>query len=185
MTPTQEVCNALSMLLATFVFAQQTVQHWPNGPLTILLLGSVMHLPTSVAYHMLSSCRRLLQRLDQSMIHLSGAFFAFALSGGSWFFVGIYLCHGVFAISRIWKKKRERRWVQVAFSVLLWMWPMVGHMQFVVAAVAFYGGGLCSIPEVNKRYLGGWGHTLFHLGVAMTAWSMCRFCCAKPTHAHA
>lgn len=167
------------MLLPSLIFGYEVATHWPNPWLTTLLLGSLMHLPSSVAYHLASAfwkgqTHTDLRRLDQSMIHLAGSVFALALSRGSALYSATHLCHSLFCISRI-KRFGRRNWIDAARSVFLWLLPMAGHWEFVTAAVAFFGGGLCFIPQVNKRYLRGWGHTLFHLGVAGTAWCMCRF----------
>ena len=51
-TPTQEVCNAVTMLLPALVFAREAALRWPNPWLVCLLGGSVMHAPALVAYHL-------------------------------------------------------------------------------------------------------------------------------------
>jgi hypothetical protein len=71
MTPTQEVCNAATMLLPTLVFAREAALRWPNPWLVCLLGGSVMHAPASVAYHLRAACvtrqedRQLLLKADR------------------------------------------------------------------------------------------------------------------------
>lgn len=247
MTPTQEVCNAATMLLPTLVFAREAALRWPNPWLVCLLGGSVMHAPASVAYHLRAACvkrqedRQLLLkadrgnsellkvndnselikvhdnsqlsrvdndnsqlsrverrhvdrvengdlcRLDQSLMHVSGAVFAFALSRGSVPYTLAHASFGAHAVSVIWRPRRqqqapehrERRWVHVAVSVWLWLLPMAasGHwVESVAGGAAFYAGGLCFVQEVNERFFGGWGHALFHLAVACTAKCMCDAC---------
>ena len=246
MTPTQEVCNAATMLLPTLVFAREAALRWPNPWLVCLLGGSVMHAPASVAYHLRAACvkrqedRQLLLkadrgnselikvhdnsqlcrvndnselikvhdnsqlsrverrhvdrvengdlcRLDQSLMHVSGAVFAFALSRGSVPYTLAHASFGAHAVSVIWRPRRQQqapehrewRWVHVAVSVWLWLLPMAarGHWaQSVAGGAAFYAGGLCFVQEVNERFFGGWGHALFHLAVACTAKCMCDAC---------
>ena len=245
MTPTQEVCNAATMLLPTLVFAGEAALRWPNPWLVCLLGGSVMHAPASVAYHLRAAsikrqedrqllCKvndnselskvndngQLLKvhdtsqlsrvdndnsqlsrverrhvdriengdlcRLDQSLMHVSGTVFAFALSRGSVPYTLAHASFGAHAVSVIWRPRRqqapehrERRWVHVAVSVWLWLLPMAasGHLvESVAGGVAFYAGGLCFVQEVNERFFGGWGHALFHLAVACTAKCMCDAC---------
>ena len=192
MTPTQEVCNALTMLLCTMVFAYETVAHWPNPWLTGLLCGGVMHLPVSVGYHLRTACvqdvdpcKGDLCRLDQSMIHVSGAVFAFVLSGGSVPYTAAHLCFGVFAISRIWPEESERRWVLASVSTLGWMLPMAARgyqVECVAAVVTFYSGGLCFTRGINERYLRGWGHSVFHVLAACTSYCMCATVHASPLY---
>ena len=186
MTPLQEVCNAVSMFAATMVFAYEAFVHWPNPWLIGLLGGDVMHLPASVAYHMHTALTRNdnhlngeLCRLDQSMIHVSGSVFAFVLSQGSVPYTLAHACFSIYAIRNIWPEHSTRRWVLGGISVCLWLLPMAasGHwMECVSAGVAFYGGGICFVSEVNEGYLRGWGHVIFHLGAACTAKYMCAAC---------
>ena len=180
MTPVQEMCNAVTMFLPTMVFCYHTIHHWPHPWLVSLLLGSLIHLPASVSYHLLSAFEGKerhvnLRRLDQTMIHISGTLFAFALSKGSMFYTTIHLCYAACAVQRIWRHRRERHWGRVAVSVFIWLWPMIGRWEYVFTAVSFYVGGVCFIPWVNKLCLSGWGHTLFHVGVALAARGMCVF----------
>ena len=64
----------------------------------------------------------------------------------------------------------------LACSVFLWMLPMaaVSVRHFVVAFLLFFVGGTGVV--LNRRCFGGWGHALFHVGVAGTAKVMCSFC---------
>ena len=185
MTPIQEVFNAASMLLPSLVFGHKAISLWPDPWLTCLLVGGLMHLPASVSYHLLSARdgqkqHTDLRKVDQTMIYLSGAVFAFALSRGSVIYTAINSCYDTYAVFGLWSGKQERQWIHVAGSVFLWLTPMAGHWEHVAAGAAFFGSGVCTIPEVNRKYLGGWGHSVFHVGVACTAQWMCSFLVRSP-----
>ena len=58
MTPTQELCNALTMLLPSMVVG---CSYWlsPNPGVAAILCGSLMYLPAAFAYHLSAACGRL------------------------------------------------------------------------------------------------------------------------------
>jgi hypothetical protein len=66
MNATQEVANAISMIVPSAVLA---LDAWkaPNVLVVMLLIGSVMHLPISFTYHLSSAYGRYSDRLDNDM----------------------------------------------------------------------------------------------------------------------
>ena len=179
MTPQQEVANALTMLLPSLVAASAAWTHWPHPWLTGLLIAATMHLPVSVAYHLVSMQRAnpVLCRLDQTMLHVSGTLFAFVLSRGAWPYALVHACLTLHSVPKLWRQRR-RRWPPVAVSVLLWLLPMaVSWRHFVVAALLFFVGAIGFVW--NEPLFRGWGHALFHVATAGTMLVMCRFLCGS------
>jgi len=174
MTPAQEMGNAFSMVLPTAILAFNA---WtsPNRLVVVLLVGSSMHLPISFTYHMCAAFNRYtdrldndMRRLDQSMQHVVGTIFSFALSGSvNYMLLNLLLnLRGLFLL---WSKETSndgKRWVPVLFCVLMYTAPMLWRGDFrnyIVAVASMAVGGVSFVPELNKRIFLGWGHTIFHV----------------------
>ena len=174
MTPVQEVSNALSMILPTAVLAFNA---WtaPNRMVIVLLIGSSMHLPVSFTYHLSAAFNRYsdrldndMRRLDQSMQHVVGTIFSFALSG-SVKYTALNLAVNIRGLYLLWDKGTSndgKRWVPVLLCVLMYTAPMLwrGDFQnYSIAVASMAVGGVSFVPALNKRFFRGWGHTIFHV----------------------
>lgn len=174
MTPTQEVCNAATMLLPSLALVlschpKRTHADW-------ILLGTCMHLPSSFAYHLQcaldSKGDRIdndLRRLDQSMQHAVAPMFAYALSHGSWSVAALNLPLNVYGIAKLWDPSTcndGRRWRLVGLSMLLYTAPMLIRRDWAGCSCAAAYGTLGAALFVNSRALGGWGHCGFHVCMA-------------------
>jgi len=173
MTPIQEVSNAISMILPTAVLAYNS---WTSqNPLVIMLLmGSSMHLPVSFTYHMSVAFSRYtdrldndMRRLDQSMQHVVGAMYAFALSGSIQYTL-INIVFNIQGVMQLWRSSTSndgKRWIPVMICVLMYTFPMLwrGDLHnYRVAMASMIFGGVSFVPELNKKFFMGWGHTIFH-----------------------
>ena len=174
MTPSQEIGNAVSMILPTAVLAFNA---WtsPHKLVIILCLGSSMHLPVSFTYHLSAAFNRYadrldndMRRLDQSMQHVVGTIFSYALSGSlNYAMLNCFL--NLRGVSLLWKSKTSndgKRWVPVLFCVLMYTAPMLwrGDFQnYSIAVASMAIGGVSFVPELNKKLFLGWGHTIFHV----------------------
>ena len=180
MTPAQEVSNAVSMILPTAVFAFNSWKS-PNKLVMILLVGSSMHLPISFTYHLSAAFNRYpdrldndMQRLDQSMQHVVGTIFSYALSG-SWKFALLNLIINSFGIKQLWNAKTSndgKRWILVMVCVLMYTSPMLwrGDIQnYALAMGSMLIGGISFVPQLNKHIFLGWGHTIFHTVLVVCA----------------
>lgn len=168
MTPSQELANALTMLLpGLFLMRAGNVYD------TQLLRTAVLfHMPFSTAYHM-GCCLRIfessidnsMRKMDQTMQHISSVIISYITSRHS----VAYCClvciplsaHGIY---RIWTNQ-PRCWVHVSFSMLLYMipliWPVSGEMS--ESSVAVF---LTALLSCIFFCMGGWGHSIFHVFIA-------------------
>lgn len=174
MTGMQEISNAITMLIPTVCLAAEAVRG-AHPMVLVILVGTTMHLPVSFTYHLSAGCGRYLdrldndmRRLDQSMQHVAGTMFSFALSGS----VRYTLCVALFnlvGVVQLWGKDTcndGRRWVLVAICVALYTAPMlfrgdVANFLWAVAVMAI--GGIFFAPELNRHLFRGWGHSVFHV----------------------
>lgn len=180
MTPTQELLNAVTMVLPTAVLAAH-VWHVPHRMVVILLVGSSMHLPASFTYHLSAAFRRYpdrldndMRRLDQSLQHVIGTMFSFALSGSLLYFF-LNLAMNAYGVMQLWDARTSndgKRWVPLMASVIGYTLPMLwrGDLRnYSLAIGSMLVGGLSFVPELNKRAFGGWGHTIFHVTLMLYA----------------
>ena len=166
----QEISNAISMILPISVLL---LNIWPDPhPLVIvLLMGTSMHLPVSFTYHLSCAFNRYqdrldndMRRLDQSMQHIVGTLFSFALSG-SVLYAALNLFVNLRGICQLWRKETSndgKRWIPVMYSVLLYTLPMLWRgdaINYSFAMISMMVGG---ISFVHTRLFSGWGHTIFH-----------------------
>ncbi|EKX32403.1 hypothetical protein GUITHDRAFT_148645 [Guillardia theta CCMP2712] len=185
MSPIQEAMNGISMVVPTVVLG---LDAWTTGDwhVTVLLLGSCMHLPVSFTYHLSVACGRYrdrldndMRRLDQSMQHVVGTLYCFALSGSLWYMIANAVFNGV-SVVKLWDARTSndgRRWVRVMVSMLLYTGPVIWRGDYwnygvVVASMALCG--VCFVPRVNCGVFSGWGHTMFHVILGFYASALAR-----------
>jgi hypothetical protein len=180
MTPIQEISNAVTMVLPTWVIAWNACLN-SSSMVVLLLVGSCIHLPFSLLYHTCAALKcypdRIdndLRRLDQSMQHVVGTMFSFALSG-SFKYAALNLIFNAMCIRRLWDADTSndgKRWISVMQCILMYTLPIIwrGDVYNYVLAISSIGvGGLCFIPCMNCRVFNGWGHTVFHLLLSVYA----------------
>jgi hypothetical protein len=185
MSPIQEALNAFSMLLPLLVLAHAYHAH-PTTQNFLLFLGSAMHIPSSFTYHMSAAFGRYpcrldndMRRLDQSMQHVVGTIYTYALSDGSTSFTLASVALNAYGIAKLWDpatSNDNRRWILVMLSVILYTLPVIcinpsQHIRRYIMAVAsvLLGGACAFIPKLNTRLFRGWGHTIFHSALAIHA----------------
>eukprot|EP00960_Hanusia_phi_P053962 762510-Hanusia_phi.AAC.9 len=180
MSPLQEFFNAVTMLFPTIALSHYAI-NWPHPFVVLLLLGTVSHLPVSFTYHMSVAFSRYddrldndMRRLDQSMQHVLGAIFSYALSG-SFAYMLLNLIYNVYAIILLWDPQTSndgKRWFPVMISVLMYNAPMAWRSDYENFMIAFFSmglGGMSFIPWLNKRFFSGWGHSIFHVALFLYA----------------
>ena len=170
MTPVQELFNALSMVLPTAVLALNAWAAPQNRFVVILLVGSAMHLPVSFTYHLSAAFGRYtdrldndMRRLDQSMQHVTGTIFSFALSGSVSYMV-LNLAFNLRGLYLLWHPRTSndgKRWVPVLGCVLMSTAPMLWRRDFANYALAAASMALGGVAFLST----GWGHTIFHLAL--------------------
>jgi hypothetical protein len=180
MTAAQEVLNAITMVLPTAVLVFNTYKS-RNRLVAMLLLGSCMHLPISFTYHLGTALRcypdRIdndMRRLDQSMQHVVGTIFSYALSG-SWKFAILNMIINSFSIRKLWDARTSndgKRWIPVMVCVLMYTMPMLWRgdiRNYSLAVGSMMMGGMSFVPQLNKRIFLGWGHAVFHTVLTVCA----------------
>ena len=171
MHPAQEVGNAISMMLPTAILAFNAWTE-PNRLVMVLLVGSSMHLPISFTYHLGAAFNRYpdrldndMRRLDQSMQHVVGTIFSFALSG-SFTYMVLNLALNLRGLYLLWNKDTSndgKRWVPVLFCVLMYTAPMLWRGDYQNYGMAVASMAVGGVSFVNKTIFFGWGHTAFHV----------------------
>lgn len=192
MTPVQEFMNAVTMVLPTAVLAVNA-WHAPNRMVVVLLMGSSMHLPVSFTYHLSAAFHRYpdrldndMRRLDQSMQHVIGTMFSFALSGSLPYLL-LNLAINTHGIMQLWdagKSSDGRRWVALMLSVVMYTLPMLWRgdiANYGLAMGSMLIGGLSFVPELNKRVFLGWGHMIFHATLMVYAQALADSAVKVPT----
>jgi hypothetical protein len=133
-----------------------------------------MHLPVSFTYHLSAAFNRYpdrldndMRRLDQSMQHVVGTIFSYALSG-SLKFALLNLVINFFGVKQLWEVKTSndgKRWIPVMICVLMYTSPMLWRgdvSNYGLAMASMVIGGVSFVPQLNKHIFMGWGHTIFH-----------------------
>ena len=179
MQPIQEVANAVSMLAPALVilyYAYTTRDLF----VTTLLIGTLMHLPISFTYHLCAALGRFpnrldndMRRLDQTMQHVASTIFACALSGHhiGWTLVCVVL--NTLCIFYLWDRRISndgKRWIPINLCVHLYLLPMLWRgdtANLVWAFKSFWVGGFFFVPWINKGYMFGWGHCIFHAALTV------------------
>jgi hypothetical protein len=103
------------------------------------------------------------------MQHVVGTIYSFALSGCSVPYLAGSLLFNSWGIIQLWRKETSndgKRWVNVLICVLVYTAPILWRKDlynYSVVAASMAVGGISFIPELNKKFMFGWGHTFFHL----------------------
>ena len=173
------------MVLPTAVLAFNA---WadPNSFVTVLLVGSAMHLPVSFTYHLSVAFERYqdrldndMRRLDQSMQHVAGTVFSFALSG-SLGYTALNLALNLRGLYYLWAKETSndgKRWVPVLLCVLMYTAPMLwrgDYQNYGVAVASMAVGGAAFVSS-------GWGHAVFHTVLVVYAQALANSARKLPT----
>ena len=181
MTFTQELCNAMSMILPSCLIAYYWIWEPPatedepfwNIYSKAFAFGTLLHLPFSVAYHLLCAFDYFEDRidcvprkLDQTLIHVVSAILAWALSGVDLYGCGCGIVNTWF-IAKLWMKgphntSFERR-SNVIIAVVLYTFPLLWYgdvVNFAGASISFWG--VAAMAFAMNRHLRGWGHSVFH-----------------------
>jgi hypothetical protein len=154
-----------------------------------LVLGACMHMPVSIAYHASvaighASDERIidndLRRLDQSMLHVASVLFAYGISGSPTF-AAANVPMNAYGVWQLWRSKATsndgRRWMHVAGAMAMYTLPILcrGDVEnYALATLTAAIGGTMFVPSINRRFLRGWGHTLFHLSMGVFSLAMAR-----------
>ncbi|CAJ1377169.1 unnamed protein product [Effrenium voratum] len=174
MTPFQEYCNALSMVvpgaLCLYLCLWPSSGLWWTWRMSIIAAAVLLHLPFSMAFHLLLAQRKLqhssnntARRLDQTFIHVTCMASAAALSTSE-VYCSLCILLNMYFISRLWAFRDAgvtERMANIGMAVLLyWVPPLLrGDFQNTACGVGYFVlGALC----MHFR-LGGWGHSLLHI----------------------
>jgi len=183
MTPDQELANAMTMVASWSVFLFGFIFRCSlrSG---LLLVGSSVHLPASVGYHMnmaLEVGRDRIdndwRRLDQSFQHVAATIFAFAVSE-SWGYASFCFCFNAIGVLKLWHVRYsndEKRWAHVTVGVFLYMLPLLWKRLwfcFGLASGSMLVGGLGFVHWLNEGFLFGWGHAFFHVMLVVHAYAL-------------
>lgn len=165
MTPAQEMCNAVSMVIPAAILMARGLH---SVPMACLQIGTLVHLPSSFLYHLNASRRcytdridNRMRRIDQTMQHVAGTLFSFAISRSAGYTLLICLPNLAW-IYYIWHPSTSndrKRWKGVACSVFLYTIPMIfrrDYKNFLGCLFSLCSAGACFLC------VDGWGHALFH-----------------------
>eukprot|EP00429_Kryptoperidinium_foliaceum_P049693 CAMPEP_0176103124 /NCGR_PEP_ID=MMETSP0120_2-20121206/51735_1 /TAXON_ID=160619 /ORGANISM="Kryptoperidinium foliaceum, Strain CCMP 1326" /LENGTH=197 /DNA_ID=CAMNT_0017437203 /DNA_START=66 /DNA_END=659 /DNA_ORIENTATION=- len=188
MTPTQELFNAASMVVPTLICTHvwfTMVELGGQGPRTALILvGIMLHLPFSVAYHLLLARRSLRdavantpRKLDQSFIHVMSILATWALSPSTSYAV-LSTTMNVYFVARLWSKRNTltERMCNIGLGTLLYgLAAVMGgyYIDFALGALWFVSGAVAM--DVG---FGGWGHSIMHLCMGGLAYH-CMICASN------
>lgn len=178
MSKEQELANAASMVLPSALLwlwwrSPPEGFEW-NAQTLVMALGTVVHLPVSMTYHMQCALRRVMdpvdcfwRRMDQSCIHANCALFAWSLSGSALYFTANAALNARF-VQRLWQPETadrsfERR-TNILVAVVLFTLPMLWRRDFANYFSALFGcWGTAGVAFVFNERCGGWGHTAAHV----------------------
>ena len=183
MHPVQEIANAASMLVPAAVILHYA--HHTCSPLVAtLLIGTVMHLPVSMAYHICAALNRFpdrldndMRRLDQTLQHVASTLFAYSLTGFPQWALVCSVFNGL-GIHFLWHPRTSndgKRWIPINLCVHLYMLPMLWRgdlTNFLIAFESFWMGGIFFVPFINAEYFCGWGHCVFHIALAVHVYAL-------------
>jgi hypothetical protein len=148
----------------------------PPLPVVAAAAGIVMHAPFSFIYHWTYAHRlpagivkmnHWSRRMDQAMIHVISAAWAYATSGNLYYFIA-NLMFNLDCICRQFdpKVRPRRNQTRIAISCIAYMIPYFnrGEILLLIQLGAIYGlsGWLFAAYPI-----GGWSHSAFHLVIAL------------------
>lgn len=177
MTHTQELLNAISMLVPPVLFVyyyyHPPVDCFWNQYTVVMVFFSLLHLPFSFFYHLFCflGCYpdRIDSRgrkLDQTFIHIASCSFSYSLSGDGLYTCGTAIAH-LWFISKLWvpgphDRPFERR-MNILVGILMYVLPMAwrGDVENTAVGVAVFT--TCALLGLHNKRLGGNGHFLSHV----------------------
>ena len=177
MTPSQEIANALSMLLPTVILLAY------SSPL-LLLLGACMHLPVSFTYHLSMAFGRYadpidndMRRLDQTLQHVVCTLYSYATSLGSFPYTLMNLIINAIGIVQLWDPQTtndRKRWQPIFVSGVLYLLPLLTQrgnaFYFLLAFLTFLLGGTAAF--LYDKVLRGYGTLILHSLLAIHAYAL-------------
>lgn len=184
-SPVHEAANAITMLAPSIVLLRRLREsREPNSLLLVLACCTLLHLPVGAGYHAgaalgLYRCPvdNFMRRLDQTVQHLAGIAFSYALSSGSPAYTLVNAVPNVYWAWQIWQPGCQRgRWVYVGVSVALYTLPMLvlrgdaGNYLLAMSSMAL--GGYAAFVSGNP-----WGHSAFHLLLGIFAEALASSAC--------
>ena len=147
----------------------------PPLPVLAAAVGIILHAPFSFIYHYFYAHRltgskkfnHWSRRMDQAMIHVISASFAYATSGSLDFFLA-NLLYNVDCIYRQFQSRVRPRSnkVRIYISILAYFVPLVRRAELDVLVKLF------PIYAISGWFfamypIGGWSHSIFHLVIAL------------------
>jgi hypothetical protein len=183
MLPAQEFANAFSMVCPAIVTLWCALVY-KHTLVTALLVGTLMHLPVSFAYHLFAALQRLpdrldndFRRLDQTLQHVACVIFAYATTGLVHYALACSFFNAL-GVFMLWHPKTSndgRRWIPIIMCVHLYMIPMLWRgdgTNFAVAFESMWIGGVFFVPFINYDFFHGWGHCVFHLALCVHSYAL-------------
>ena len=185
MTPLQEVSNALTLIYPSGVIIYKYCIT-PNKFIGYILVGNLLHLPFAFMYHLDMAVNKKsnrfdnnIRRLDQTFIHVASIIYSYVLSECNVQYMMINCVFNSIGIYRIWLPKYSndrKRWKHVAYSIVLYIIPMLARgdiKNFGLSLFYMMLGGISFYPKINFTILRGWGHSIFHLTLGKFASAIC------------
>lgn len=186
--PVHEAANAITMLAPSLVLLRrlQGSREEEEGNVLLIILAccTLLHLPVGAGYHAgaalgLYRCRidNFMRRLDQTVQHLLGIAFSYALSRGSLAYALANAVPNAYWAWQIWQPScQSGRWAYVGMSVALYTLPMLlcqGDVRnYLMAVSSMAVGGYAAFVSGNP-----WGHSVFHLMLGVFAEALANSAC--------
>lgn len=202
MTPFQESLNAVTMIIPSSAGATYLYLH-PQASICawICFISTAVHCPFSMIYHLqlawyqtnVHPVDNLLRVLDQSFILITGACFAFALSGNFWYGAAVAVSVAVWLVwlfqdffdvraGRAADARRggiPGRLILTVLVVVLYIGPIFvrGDLRSGFGAAGIFS--VCSVL-FSAYPLGRYSHAAFHLLLGPYQWVLIQSAGATP-----
>ena len=165
-----EVCNAFSQILIPlsqyFVVASRA---HPSTPALCVNAASWVHLIPSFSYHMHVAFGKVQdrvynphRRLDQTFIHVTCIAYGWALSCSTRYAVLLLIPYHFVCIALLWMEIERYRVLRIVLGILSHSCPLLVHGN----ANAFLLIWFFTAVGGAFFFMGGWGHTMFHIAMA-------------------
>lgn len=187
MTPTQEMCNALTMLaaplLSLFIIPDIYVADAMSVSQRLFFLLTFLHAPFSVTFHLKCAFRKVAHSVDNDWCRLDISFILLVSTGWSYcitrslIYTALCGCHLISSLRWVWSWSRitstspPNFFQHVCRQSILMLLGLIYTGQFrallescVLAAFMFSCFFLSQSPPLK-----GWGHSMFHL-LAVPFW---------------
>jgi len=149
----------------------------PPLPVAAAAIGIIIHCPFSFLYHWhyahrlppgLPRTTHWSRRMDQAMIHVCSALFAYATSGSLDYFL-VNLCYNLDCALRLFRKKvyPRRNQFRIFVSSVAYTIPLIRRGDFSIFFQIWFFFAISAWLFVQYP-LGGWSHSAFHLVMAFT-----------------